>query len=334
MKFIILIASACLSLLCGCAMQQDMLALNERVIALEERNRDLKQREAMSMRESELIRSRIEDYSRTHEEKTRNLRSQSAEMQAMFEGFREEVQGLSGKLEETDYLLRRKIGTLEEAERNRENRLRHLEQQLSSAVSRKTNAETLRHDRMPDRRPETFYPEPQRPAAELQKRPAYPATEPQKRRAYPAAEPQRPAYDVPDRQAPKKMISVREGLSENELYALSKQAFDRSDFQIAQEGFRKLINMYPESRRADNAQFWIGEISYRQKRYEDAILEYQTVIEKYPKGNKVKAALLNRASHFFNLGDKANARLILQELVDRYPDSHEAKLARDKLDWF
>ncbi|MDM8552811.1 tol-pal system protein YbgF [Desulfobacterales bacterium HSG2] len=302
MKFIILIASACL---CGCAMQQDMLALNERIIALEERNSELEQRGAASMRESERIRTRIEDYSKTHEEKTRNLRSQSAEMQALFEGFREEVQGLRGKLEETDYLLRRKISTLEEAENNRENRLRQMEQQLNSLASRKTDARPLRQDRVPDR-PEAFYP---------------------------PTEPRRPAFEAPDRRVPK-TPAVSEGLSENELYALAKQAFDRSDFQIAQEGFRKLINIYPESRRADNAQFWIGEISYRQKRYEDAILEYQTVIEKYPKGNKVKAALLKQGFAFFNLGDKANARLILQELVDRYPDSHEAKLARDKLDWF
>lgn len=300
MKFIILIA---LSFLCGCAMQQDMVALNERIVALEERNRTLEQRGAASLRESELISRRIEDYSRTHEERAQDLRSQSAEMQAMFEGFREEVQGLRGKLEETDYLLRQKISALEESERNRENRFRALEQQVNDMASKKT--EMLRQERVPDR-PKVFYP---------------------------PAEPRKPVTRVPDRRVPK-TTAIAEGLSENELYALAKQAFDRKDFQIAEEGFRKIIRIYPESRRADNAQFWIGEISYRQKRYEDAILEYQTVIEKYPDGNKVKAALLKQGFAFFHLGDKANARLILQELVDRYPDSHEAKLARDKLDWF
>lgn len=91
------------------------------------------------------------------------------------------------------------------------------------------------------------------------------------------------------------------------------------------------MKRFPNSDNADNAQFWIGEIYYRQKWYEKAILEYQTVIEKYPKGNKVQASLLKQGFSFFNLGDKANARLIFNELVRKYPDANEAAIAREKL---
>ena len=64
---------------------------------------------------------------------------------------------------------------------------------------------------------------------------------------------------------------------------------------------------------------------------DQAILEYQTVIEKYPGGNKVQAALLKQGFAFASMGDKANARLILQELIEKYPNSSEAKIARQKL---
>ncbi len=123
-------------------------------------------------------------------------------------------------------------------------------------------------------------------------------------------------------------------LSENEIYKLAKQAFDQGDFETAREGFQKLIKQHPKSKNADNAQFWIGEIYYREKWYEKAIIEYQNVIEKHPKGNKVPAALLKQGFAFYNLRDKANARLILTELLKKYPKSNESKIARQKLKEF
>ena len=133
--------------------------------------------------------------------------------------------------------------------------------------------------------------------------------------------------------AKKDEVPVKE-LTEDQLYAEAKQAFDRQDLEGAREKFEKLIKRYPKSENADNAQFWIGEIYYREKWYEKAILEYQKVIENYPKGNKVQAALLKQGLSFFSLGDKANARLILNELVKRYPKSPEADIARNKLKEF
>jgi TolA-binding protein len=55
------------------------------------------------------------------------------------------------------------------------------------------------------------------------------------------------------------------------------------------------------------------------------------VIEKYPKGNKVPAALLKQGHAFQSLGDKVNSRLIFEELVRKHPGTGEAKAASDKL---
>jgi TolA-binding protein len=68
-----------------------------------------------------------------------------------------------------------------------------------------------------------------------------------------------------------------------------------------------------------------------EKWYEKAILEYQKVLEQYPDSNKVAAARLKQGYAFAELGEKANARLILNELITRYPDSREAMFAREKL---
>ena len=119
--------------------------------------------------------------------------------------------------------------------------------------------------------------------------------------------------------------------SEQGLFDLAKNAFDRDDAETARVNFEAFVKQYPKSKQADDAQFFLAEIFYREKWYEKAILEYQKVIETYPDGNRVSAALLKQAIAFDNLQDPTNARLIFKELIKRYPNSNEANIARQKL---
>jgi len=283
---------SCIIALSGCALQSDMESLNERIFLLEQRNMELEEFNAASKRE---IKTRFDSYSKTREEKERDLRDQSAGLQATFEKIREDIQDIRGRVEESDYLLQRKIESIENSEKELKTNLRELEKQLKTGAFSRTTS---------DNSPQSHY------------------------SGIPSEPPVSPNSGTfgGDRK--------EENFSDTELYNMAKQAFDRNDFQKARSTFERLLDTYSDSRHADNAQFWIGEISYKEKNYERAILEYETVIEKYPNGNKIKAALLKQGFSFFNIGDKANARLLLQELVDKYPDSHEAKLARDKLEWF
>lgn len=138
--------------------------------------------------------------------------------------------------------------------------------------------------------------------------------------------------------APEKVVkpeaSPDRPLSESEQYTKAKQLFDSGDLEAAKTEFGRFLKQFPKSASADAAQFWIAEIYYRQKWYEKAILEYQKVIEGYPKGNKLQAAFLKQGFSFFNLGDKANGKLVLKELIKKYPNSNEAKIAKQKLEGF
>ena len=115
------------------------------------------------------------------------------------------------------------------------------------------------------------------------------------------------------------------------LYDTAKGAYDKGEWVKARQLFAQLIQEQPKSENADNAQFWIGETYYNEKWYEKAILEYQTVIEKYPKGNKVPAAMLKQGLSFLKLGDQSNARLVLKRLTQKYPKTNEASIASAKL---
>ncbi len=116
-----------------------------------------------------------------------------------------------------------------------------------------------------------------------------------------------------------------------DLYAFAKRRLDQGDFETARATFARLLQQYPDSQNADNAQFWIGESYYQEKWFDKAILEYQEVIEKYPKGNKVAAAYLKQGFSFEKIGDKTNARLVLKELIRKYPKAREAAIAQDRL---
>jgi len=94
---------------------------------------------------------------------------------------------------------------------------------------------------------------------------------------------------------------------------------------------RDFIRKNAKSDFADNAQYFIGSCYYSQRDYNRAIIELNEVLLKYPKGDKVPAALIMLADAFADSGDKIDARLILQKLISDHPRSEEAERARRKL---
>jgi tol-pal system protein YbgF len=117
-----------------------------------------------------------------------------------------------------------------------------------------------------------------------------------------------------------------------------KKAYDaayleitRRSYDLAVTGFREFIKKYPGSSLADNAQYWIGESFYAQKKYREAAAEFEKVIAQYPNQDKVPAAMLKAGLCHQDMGDKAKATSVWQSLLKRYPKSQEALLAREKL---
>ena len=113
-------------------------------------------------------------------------------------------------------------------------------------------------------------------------------------------------------------------------YKLALRALNDQQYDKAIQQFRNFQRKYPNSDMADDAQYWIGESYFTQKDYNRAILEFNDVL-KYRRGDKVPAALLRQAQAFLEIGDRTDARLILQKLVNDYPNSEQAREAKDRL---
>jgi tol-pal system protein YbgF len=105
----------------------------------------------------------------------------------------------------------------------------------------------------------------------------------------------------------------------------------RGDNNGAIQKMREFLRKSPKSDLADDAQYLIGESYYANRDYNRAILEFNEVLLRYPKGDKVPAALLRQALAFAELGDKVDARLVLQKLVSEHGDAPEAEKGRQKL---
>ena len=126
--------------------------------------------------------------------------------------------------------------------------------------------------------------------------------------------------------------SVRTQLEEaQKLYDAAYQDFVKGQYQLAQQGFAQYLQLLPESELADNAQYWIGECYYSQKKYSEAIQAFQTVIARYPEGEKAPAAMLKLGYAQITSGQTKAGQETLEKLIKRFPQTNEARLARSRL---
>lgn len=115
------------------------------------------------------------------------------------------------------------------------------------------------------------------------------------------------------------------------LYQKALDTFRGNNPQKARELFARFIELYPSHELAANAHYWLGETFYGEKKYDQAILEFQQVIKNFPGKEKVPAAMLKQAMAFKELGDVKSARYVLKKLMEDFPFADEAKTAKEKL---
>ncbi|WP_298036771.1 tol-pal system protein YbgF [uncultured Desulfuromonas sp.] len=130
--------------------------------------------------------------------------------------------------------------------------------------------------------------------------------------------------------APPSAPQTPEVLYESALEQIQK----KRNYGRGRELLNEFLNSYPENELAVNAMYWVGEAYYGEKKYENAILQFQDVIQKYGAHPKAASALLKQGLAFHALGDVKNAKVILHKVVQTYPQSPEAQKAKKRLaDW-
>ncbi len=116
-----------------------------------------------------------------------------------------------------------------------------------------------------------------------------------------------------------------------ETYAAAYRDYQRGNYDLAVEGFREFMAGNADSDLADNAAYWIGESFFSQQKYADAIRQFDEVISRYPRSDKVPAALLKKGYSYLETGERAQGIIQLQYVLHEHPAAPEANLARQRL---
>jgi len=117
----------------------------------------------------------------------------------------------------------------------------------------------------------------------------------------------------------------------DQLYNDALRDYNANKNDLATQEFTQYLQAYGNTDLAGNAQFYLGEIAYRQANFSAAVQAYNKVLDQYPGGNKSAAAQLKKAYALLELGQRDAGVQELRSLISRYPKSPEALQARDRL---
>lgn len=275
----------------SCASQKDIIYLNSQLNALYRQTKKEGKRVEISIKE-------LKEIERVLKDDQDSIRLSLARLGADLAEIKDNIQGLTGRVEENSYLLKRTVEgdtTEEDALVSQMKKLSLMAEDLKSRIE------------------------------SIENHVSFEITLTKKKAG--------PEKALPDQDIGKKDSSPPEKkeLTESEIYERTMVYYKDGRYGEAIAGFKNFVRSYPRSDLADNAHFWIGECHRAVEKYEEAILAYQRVINDYPNGNKVPSAMFHQAIAFEKINDKITANLVFKKLVKRFPKTEEAEIARKRL---
>jgi len=115
------------------------------------------------------------------------------------------------------------------------------------------------------------------------------------------------------------------------LYDAAYNDYLKGNYDLAQREFGEYLQAFANTPLAPNATYWIGECFYRQRKFRQAIEQFDQVLNRYPKSDKTASALLKKGYAHLELGERAQGIIQLRQVLRQAPSSDEANLARQRL---
>jgi len=119
--------------------------------------------------------------------------------------------------------------------------------------------------------------------------------------------------------------------NERAAYQRAFHLLQAKNYDRAAKDFSGFLRTFPDSPLAANSQYWLGECYYGQRRFQEAIDEFERVFALYPSSNKVPASLLKIGYSHLEQQHPSMARSVFQQLVRTYPQSPAAIKAHGRL---
>jgi len=103
------------------------------------------------------------------------------------------------------------------------------------------------------------------------------------------------------------------------------------DYQQAITAFEAFVIDYPTSPLIANAQYWLGQLLYKEKKRDEARNAFLIVTNSYPDSSKRADSLFKIGIIDEYLGKKPSAKAFYEKVLKEYPDSSAAGLASKRL---
>ncbi len=105
------------------------------------------------------------------------------------------------------------------------------------------------------------------------------------------------------------------------------RAYSNKNFTVALEVFSMFVKEYPGHEYADNAMYWKGECFFGQGKMLKAIGEYERLLRRYPRSEKVASTLYRIGFIYDKLHDRKRAGEYYFKVVEMHPGTQAARKA-------
>jgi tol-pal system protein YbgF len=113
-------------------------------------------------------------------------------------------------------------------------------------------------------------------------------------------------------------------MSQTDLYNAATADYNSGKFELAAQEFQDFLKYYGNTDLAPAAQYWVGQIYYSNKKYDDALQAFDAVLTKYPENAKTRDAKYYKGMSLVALRKLTAAHSIFADMEKTYPPSSDA----------
>jgi len=113
-------------------------------------------------------------------------------------------------------------------------------------------------------------------------------------------------------------------------YQTALSTYNARNFKKALELFEEVLKQYPQGKYADNCAYWVGECYYAQSDYPQAVAAFQKVAD-YPNSSKADDAQFKVGKSNLAMGQAAQAKIEWNKLLSKFPGSEYAPRVKQYL---
>ncbi len=118
--------------------------------------------------------------------------------------------------------------------------------------------------------------------------------------------------------------------SVDSLYKKGLEALKGNDLIAAEQHFQLILSDYASDKLAGNAQYWLGEVYYKDQNYAKAAVAFAKGYENYKDGNKGADSLYKLGLSMSQLGKKTEACTALKNVPTEFPKADSELLGKAK----